>query len=175
MTERPRPPSPYDFLPPVPQFTVDSNDLTDGEWLPDAQVHAQGNTSPHLRWSGFPQETRGFAVTCYDPDAPTGSGFWHWVLLDIPANVTELPTGAGTGSMAGLPSGTTHALNDFVENNFGGAAPPAGDPPHRYMFAVHALDVDKLGLDPHTTPGKAGFNITAHTIARALLTANYGE
>jgi Raf kinase inhibitor-like YbhB/YbcL family protein len=128
------------------------------------------NLSPQLSWSGFPSETRSFAVTCYDPDAPTGSGFWHWVLVDVPANVTELPTGAGAeDSKVGI-----QVRNDYGIKAFGGAAPPPGNP-HRYVFAVHALDVESLGINSDVTAAVAGFNITAHTIARAVLVPVYGH
>ena len=111
-------------------------------------------------------------MTCYDPDAPTGSGFWHWVLFDIPANVTELPPGAGSGDFKGLPEGAIHARNDFGNKRYDGAAPPPGWP-HRYIFAVHALKVEKLGLDSDATPAVVGFNITANTLARGYIAPIY--
>jgi hypothetical protein len=130
------------------------------------------NLSPQLAWSGFPAETRSFAVTCYDPDAPTGSGFWHWVLVNVPASVTELPRGAGSTSSAGLP-GAFSVRNDYGESTYGGSAPPAGDRPHRYVFAVHALDVEKLDVTPDTSAAAVGFNLTFHTLARAVIRPTY--
>jgi Raf kinase inhibitor-like YbhB/YbcL family protein len=181
MTERP--PLPYDFMPAVSSFTVESNDVAEGQQMSDAQVFdgfgmTGQNISPHLRWHGFPAETRSFAVTCFDPDAPTGSGFWHLVLLDVPASVTELATGAVSGDMPGLPSGAFCVRNDYGVKAFGGAAPPQGDPPHRYVFAVHALDVDNLasqGVDSDASPAVAGFNLRFHTIARGTITPVYGH
>jgi Raf kinase inhibitor-like YbhB/YbcL family protein len=174
-----RAPIPYDFLPPVPSFAVTSEDVTDGAMMSGNQVFngfgmSGENISPQLSWSGFPAETKGFAVTCYDPDAPTTSGFWHWLVIDLPAAVTSLATGAGA-SDAALPGGAFHVRNDYGTNDFGGAAPPQGDEPHRYIFAVHALDTDKLGIDGTVSAAVAGFNLRFHAIARGLLIPVYGH
>jgi Raf kinase inhibitor-like YbhB/YbcL family protein len=174
-----RPPLPYDFLPPVPSFTLTSDDVADGQplddtFVADATYGMPGqNLSPHLRWEGFPPDTRSFAVTMYDPDAPTGSGFWHWVLFDIPANVTELPRGAGSGDKAALPPGAIHARNDVGTHEYVGSFPPAGHGPHRYVTAVHALDVEKLGPDESASPAFVGFNLGARTLARAVIVPTY--
>jgi Raf kinase inhibitor-like YbhB/YbcL family protein len=172
----PQAPGPYESLPDVPSFTVRSNDVADGETL--ATPHLSGifgaggeDRSPHLAWEGFPAETKSFVVTCYDPDAPTGSGFWHWAVLNIPASVTELASGAGDGS--GLPEGAVTLKGDGGVKQFLGAAPPPGHGPHRYYFAVHALDVDKLDVDGDATPAFLGFNMFGHTLARAVITPVY--
>src|SRR5215469_1861173 len=180
MTERP--PLPYDFMPAVPSFTVESDDVADGQQMSNAQVFdgfgmTGENISPHLRWHGFPAETQGFAVTCFDPDAPTGSGFWHLVLLDVPASVTELATGAAAGDLS-VPAGSFLVRNDYGVKAFGGAAPPQGDPAHRYVFAVHALDLASLasqGVDSDVSPAVAGFNPRFPTLARGLLIPVYGH
>ena len=151
-------------------FTLSSNDITDGGTLPDAQVQARGNTSPHLRWSGAPEGTRSYAVTCYDPDAPTGSGFWHWTVANIPADVTELLEDASSG---GLPRGAVEGRTDFGAPGFGGAAPPPGHGPHRYIFTVFAVDVPHLDVTPENSGAVFGFNLHFHTLARASITATY--
>jgi Raf kinase inhibitor-like YbhB/YbcL family protein len=172
--ERPTAPDPYDLLPKRPEFTLTSDDIVDGGPLADRFAHGGvggENVSPHLRWSGFPAETRGFVVTCFDPDAPTGSGFWHWVLVGLPADTVELPTGAGAPGSP--PAGAFHVRNDYGEEAYGGAAPPAGDVPHRYVFAVHAVDTDDLGLTAAATPAQVGFHLAFHTLARGVLRATY--
>lgn len=175
MTEQKQPPLPHDFHPPVASFEVVSEDVSEGGRLRPEQLYAKGNISPHLRWEGFPPDTRSFAVTCFDPDAPTGSGFWHWSVFDIPVSVTELPAGAGTGDMPGLPEGAVHVRNDFGTRDFGGAAPPPGDGPHRYVFTVYAVGEEKLGPDADGSPAFVGFNLRFKTIGRAQLIGLHEE
>ena len=175
-----KPPLPHDFLPPVPSMTVTSDDVEEGRKVPDSCLaDSMGmtgdNQSPHLRWEGAPAETGSFAVTCYDPDAPTGSGFWHWVLYDIPADVTDLPPGAASGSMEGLPKGAQHVRNDYGSKDFGGAAPPEGHGDHRYVFAVHALGTDHLDINSDVSPAIVGFMTTFNTLARAVMIPLYGR
>lgn len=178
MLDRPESPDPYYLLPQVPAFDLVSDDIVEGGLLGHLHVGdwaGGGNVSPHLRWSGFPPEAAGFAVTCYDPDAPTGSGFWHWAVTGLGGSVTELARGAGEASGAGLPPGAVQLRNDGGKHGYMGAAPPKGDRPHRYIFAVHALDTGDLGVGPGTSPAVLGFNITFHILARATLTALYQE
>ena len=177
MADRRTPPSPYDFLPQVPGFELTSTDVTDGAPLPAPQVSgvmgAGGeDRSPQLSWSGFPEGTRSFAVTVYDPDAPTHSGFWHWAVANIPVSVTELPSGASEG---GLPEGAVQLRNDAGIAGYVGAAPPAGHGPHRYYVVVHALDTDDLGVPADATPAFLGFNLFSHTLARAVLVGTYEQ
>lgn len=173
------PPSPYDYLPEVPPFEVTSSDISDGapidnRFVADSRFGPSGdNVSPALRWSGAPEGTASYAVTCFDPDAPTGSGFWHWVLFDIPSSVNELASGAGSGEMAGLPSGAIASRNDTGNTFYVGPFPPPNHGKHRYIYAVHALDVDSLGLDETVNPAVVGFNIWSHVIARAAITGTY--
>ncbi|RQS10042.1 YbhB/YbcL family Raf kinase inhibitor-like protein [Burkholderia sp. Bp8998] len=131
------------------------------------------NRSPALSWRAAPAGTRSFAVTLYDPDAPTGSGFWHWVAFDIPEDADGLPADTGAQDGAMLPAGAIHSANDYGVHGFGGACPPAGDAPHRYVFTLHALSVDKLGIDASTPNAVARFLIHANTIDSASITAYY--
>jgi Raf kinase inhibitor-like YbhB/YbcL family protein len=169
--DRPVAPDPYALLPKAGSFTVTSTDIADGQPLSDDHAFAGGNTSPQLSWSGFPAETKAFVVTCYDPDAPIVSGFYHWTLVNLPATVTELPTGAGSAER--LDNGAFHVRNDFGAKNFGGAAPPPGDQIHRYYFVVHAIDVEALDVDSDASPAVVGFNLAFHTLARAIITPTY--
>lgn len=168
--ERPVAPNPYDLLPQVPSFTVTSDDVTDGQPLKDDQVADAGNTSPQLSWSGAPDDTLSYTITCFDPDAPTPSGFWHWVLVDVPADVTSLDTGAASGT---LPGGAFHVRNDGGEKGFMGAAPPAGDQVHRYFFVVHAVKEKTLGVDSDASPAVVSFNLAFKTAGRAILHGTY--
>lgn len=133
------------------------------------------NKSPQLQWSGAPKGTKSFAVTVYDPDAPTGSGWWHWSVIDIPANVTELQTDAGNASNANLPAGAKQVRIDYGVAAWGGVCPPPGDRPHRYVFTVYALKTDKLDIPADATAALAGFMIHANMIGQASFTARYGR
>ncbi len=172
--------NPYDFLPELPTFTVTSESFTDGQPLANDQVSGimgagGADISPQLSWSGFPETTRSFAVTVYDPDAPTASGFWHWAVFNIPATVTDLPAGVGDGSASGFPGDAITLANDAGMKRFLGAAPPAGHGPHRYIVAVHAVGVEKLDVPAEGTPAYLGFNLFGQAIARALIHATYAQ
>ncbi|WP_432542624.1 YbhB/YbcL family Raf kinase inhibitor-like protein [Kineococcus sp. SYSU DK002] len=171
-------PDPYTAIADVPAFTLTSADVADGARLPLAQVSgifgAGGtDTSPQLSWSGFPAGTRSFAVTVHDPSAPTGSGFWHWALVDVPVTTTSLPAGAGGEDGAGLPDGAWQLANDAGLARYLGAAPPAGHGRHTYWIAVHALDVERVGVGRGATPAFLGFTMSGHTLARAVLSPWY--
>lgn len=167
--------NPYEDLPQVPSFQLDSDDVADGETLPKPQVSGMmgaggEDASPQLRWSGAPKGTQSYAVTAYDPDAPTASGFWHWAAFNIPADVTELPRGA---SQDGLPDGAVQLPNDAGQRGYIGAAPPAGHGKHHYWIVVHAVDVPSLEIPEDSTPAYLGFNLFSHTLGRATLVPVY--
>lgn len=169
---RPVPPAPYSLLPQVPSFSLTSDDMTDDGPLDVAFTVDGGNTSPHLAWSGFPQETQSFLVNMFDPDAPTPAGWWHWTIVDLPLEVTELAQGDGVSDLM-MPGAAFHVRNDRGEFDYSGAAPPQGDRAHRYVFAVHALDVDSLDADPDDSPTLIASKALRHTVARAVLTATF--
>lgn len=168
--DRPVHPNPYDLLPQVPSFTVTSDDVADGLPLKDDQVASKGNTSPQLSWDGAPEGTKSFVITCFDPDAPTPSGFWHWVLVDVPADVTSLDAGAAAGE---LPGNAFHVRNDAGDKGFMGAAPPQGDQVHRYFFVVHAVKEEELGVDSDASPAVVSFHLALKTAGRAILHGTY--
>lgn len=131
------------------------------------------NISPELRWSGAPAAAKSFAVTVYDPDAPTGSGWWHWTVYNIPASANALPRDAGSGH--GLPAGAVQGTTDFGKPGYGGACPPKGDKPHRYFFTVYALNVPSIDVPATASGAYVGFNVHAHTIGKAGFVARYGR
>jgi Raf kinase inhibitor-like YbhB/YbcL family protein len=170
----PKQETPFDKMSPVPSFTLTSTDLKDGSMLGQAQMSgifgAGGqDKSPELSWSGFPKETKSFAITVYDPDAPTGSGFWHWAVFDIPATVTRLPAGAGALNSTVLPKEAVQLPNDAGLAQFLGAAPPVGHGMHRYFITVYAVDVAALAIPKTATPAFLGFNLFTHSLARATI------
>jgi Raf kinase inhibitor-like YbhB/YbcL family protein len=171
--DRPIAPDPYALLPKVASFTVTSEDLRDGEPMPPAHAHAGENCSPQLNWAGAPEGTKSYVVTCFDPDAPTPSGFWHWVLVDLPGDLSSLSGGAGSEDGAQLPVGAFHCRADSGVRGYMGPAPPEGDRPHRYYFVVHAVDQEKLGVDEDASPAVVSFNLAFHTLGRAALVGTY--
>ncbi|UOQ59648.1 YbhB/YbcL family Raf kinase inhibitor-like protein [Leucobacter rhizosphaerae] len=166
--------NPYAGMREVPGFTLTSTDIQDGEPLP-AELYAEAaggaNRSPQLSWSGAPEGTRSYVVTCFDPDAPTGSGFWHWAVANIPGSVTELPGGAGGAGSTLLPEGAITMPNEKRDPAFTGAAPPEGTGVHHYWFVVHALDVERIDVDPQATPAVLGFMMREAVLARAIIVA----
>ena len=131
------------------------------------------NKSPHLAWSGAPAATKSFAVTCYDPDAPTGSGFWHWLVVNIPPNVTELEIDAGNRHSSNLPSGALQTRTDYGAPGYGGPCPPPGDHPHRYLFTVFAVGVERLEVAADTSAAVVGFHLNFNTLAKATFMGLY--
>jgi Raf kinase inhibitor-like YbhB/YbcL family protein len=155
-------------------FTVSSNSFKDGDYLGKDHILSEnfgfgcagGNKSPHLKWSGAPTGTKSFAVTCFDPDAPTGSGFWHWVVANIPASVTELAMGAGSKGGT-MPDGCLMTRTELGDSGYLGPCPPEGDHPHRYLFTVFAVGKERLDVTADTSPAVVGFNLHFNTLAKA--------
>jgi hypothetical protein len=170
-----RGPDPYEYLPKVPGFKLASATVRNGAPLPLPQlskllgVPGGKDISPQLSWSGFPKATRSFVVSMYDPQAPTGSGFWHWVVIDIPGTTTSLPLDAGAADSHTLPPGALQLADDAGVHEYVGGAPPAGSGVHDYYITVTALDVASTGLPATASPAYTGFAIDAHTIARATI------
>jgi Raf kinase inhibitor-like YbhB/YbcL family protein len=154
---------------------IKANALIDKKFEFNGFGCAGENKSPALKWSGAPKDTKSFAVTVYDPDAPTGSGWWHWSVINIPVDVTELKPDAGAVGGANLPKGASNVRTDFGTAGWGGMCPPPGDKPHRYVFTVHALKTDKIDVPADATAALAGFMINANTIAKASFTGKYGR
>lgn len=158
-------------------FTLTSSDIAPGQRLASAQVFrgfgcTGGNLSPQLSWSNAPAGTKSYAITLYDPDAPTGSGWWHWSVFNLPASTTSLPAGTTTAT---LPAGAVQGRNDFGDSAYGGACPPPGDKAHRYQITVWALKTDKLPLDQHASGAMLGYMLNANALGKAQLTGLYGR
>jgi Raf kinase inhibitor-like YbhB/YbcL family protein len=158
-------------------FRLWSNDLKEGQRMPAAQVfngfgHSGGNISPHLAWDGAPEGTKSFLVSCYDPDAPTGSGWWHWGVINIAASTKELVSGAGSADGSKLPKGAVQTRTDFGTSGYGGAAPPPG-PNHHYTFTIFAMKVDKLDLDANASGAMVGYMANFNSLAKATLMVTY--
>ena len=155
------------------EFRLEVDAGADGRLAPLHQANrfgcSGGNVSPALRWADAPAGTKSFVVTMYDPDAPTGSGWWHWVVANLPADTRVLPQGAGSGQ-AELPEEAVQTRTDFGKAGYGGAAPPKGET-HRYIFTVHALDVEKIEVDAEASGAMVGFNVHFHSLASASITA----
>jgi Raf kinase inhibitor-like YbhB/YbcL family protein len=161
-------------------FTLKSPTIKAGGFLTEAQVFngfgcSGKNQSPALQWTGSPTGTKSFAITVYDPDAPTGSGWWHWIVYNIPADVSELAAGAGDPTGKLLPAGAVQGRTDYGTYAFGGACPPQGDTPHRYIFTVHALNIEKIGVPPDSSAALIGFMLHANSLGKASFTAKYGR
>tara|TARA_B110000091_G_C13724270_1_gene436172 strand:+ start:448 stop:1005 length:558 start_codon:yes stop_codon:yes gene_type:complete len=159
-------------------LTLSSHDITQGEFMAKAQEFngfgcSGDNVSPHLRWANAPQGTKSFAITAYDPDAPTGSGWWHWQVVNIPKNVTEIATGAGGANTDLAVQGSQQINNDYGDRAFGGACPPSGHGVHHYRFTVHALSVEKLELPDDASGALAGYMINANSIESSTIEALY--
>ena len=162
-------------------FTVTSTEIQHKGVVAPQQVYNDfgckgGNVSPSLAWHNAPPGTRSFVITVFDPDAPTGSGWWHWVVFNIPASARSLPAGAGDTTNPKLPEGATQSRTDFGKPGYGGPCPPVGDRPHRYYFTVHALKVEKLeGADENASGAMISFMLNANQIAKASVQATYGR
>jgi hypothetical protein len=159
-------------------LTLSSNDIAQGKLMAKAHEYngfgcSGGDLSPHLKWSNVPKGTKSFAITAYDPDAPTGSGWWHWQVINIPINVLEIPTGAGNTKSTASPMGSSQIKNDYGSRGFGGACPPLGHGIHHYRFTLHAISVEKLELPDDASGALAGYMINANSIASSSIESLY--
>ena len=161
-------------------LVLTSESFQDGDYLANDHALSEaygfgcagGNLSPQLSWSGAPEGAKSFALTCFDPDAPTGSGFWHWVVVNIPANVAALALGAGSAG-GSMPAGALQTRTDFGAPGYGGPCPPEGDHPHRYLFTLHAVGLDRLPVEADTSAAVVGFMLNFNTLAKAALMGLY--
>jgi Raf kinase inhibitor-like YbhB/YbcL family protein len=163
-------------------MSLKSAEVSEGSTIKDEQVAnvfgcKGGNMSPSLSWSGAPSDAKSFAITVYDPDAPTGSGFWHWVVFNIPPGTTSIPKNAGNVKAKLMPKGAIQSRTDFGTDGYGGPCPPQGDKPHHYIFTVYAVDEDKLQFakDHNVSAAVVGFELHFHSKAKGTLTATYGH
>lgn len=159
-------------------LTLSSQDIVQGEFMSKAQEFngfgcSGKDLSPHLKWSDAPENTKSFAITAYDLDAPTGSGWWHWQVVNIPVAVNEISTDAGNAKNNNLPLGSLQIKNDYGIRGFGGACPPEGHGVHHYRFIIHALSVEKLGLPEDASGALAGYMINANTIQSSTIESLY--
>lgn len=157
-------------------FSLTSQDIAENRPLTSREVFQGfgcegGNTSPELTWANAPAGTKSYAITVYDPDAPTGSGWWHWTVVNLPASTRSVPRGVGSN----LPAGAVQGRTDYGQPEFGGACPPVGNKPHRYQFTVWALKVDKLPLDNQASGALVGYMLNANALAKATITSTYGR
>lgn len=162
-------------------FTLESPDIKPNGTIATEQVFngfgcSGDNISPALTWKNAPANTKSFALLVHDPDAPTGgSGWWHWIIVNIPATVTHLPSGAGKADGSALPAGASQVITDFGGPGWGGPCPPVGDKPHHYNFTLYALKVEKIDIPPDATPALAGFMINSNSLGKTRITGLFGR
>jgi Raf kinase inhibitor-like YbhB/YbcL family protein len=164
------------------KMKLTSGEVSNGETIKMEQVFNSftctgQNISPSLSWSGAPKGTKSFVITVYDPDAPTGSGWWHWVVINIPASTMSLPKNAGDAKSDLLPAGAMQTRTDFGTPGYGGPCPPQGDKPHHYHFTVFAVDEDKLQFaqSDQASAALVGFELHFHTLEKATLVGTFGR
>ena len=162
-------------------MSLTSANFSDGDYLGNDYILSEaygfgcagGNLSPQLGWRGAPEGAKSFALTCFDPDAPTGSGFWHWVVVNIPPDISALDAGAGNPDQGTLPAGALQVRTDFGAPGYGGPCPPEGDHPHRYIFTLHAVGLEALPVTADTSAAVVGFYLNFNTLEKATLMGLY--